>query len=120
METDGSDFFAVHETMREAAARAREGGGPTLVHARTERFYGHFEGDAVAYRAPGEIDRLRAERDPLTHFRARVSAAGLLAEADLSAIDRDVAALIDAAVAESIAAPPVPLGDLTKDVYVKY
>jgi pyruvate dehydrogenase E1 component alpha subunit len=118
--TDGSDFFAVHETMRECIERAREGSEPSLVHARTERFYGHFEGDAMGYRAPGEVEKLRATKDPLVGFRRRVTEAHLLTGEDLDGVDREVLALIDAAVADAEAAPPVPLEMLTTDVYVSY
>ena len=57
---DGFDFFAVHEAAGEAVARAREGGGPTLIEVKFTRYFGHFEGDQQLYRAdevaqrPGE------------------------------------------------------------------
>ena len=47
---DGFDFFAVHEAAGEAIARAREGGGPTLLECKITRYYGHFEGDQQTYR----------------------------------------------------------------------
>ena len=59
---DGSDFFAVHEAAGEAVARARSGGGPTLLECKTVRFFGHFEGDAQTYRGENEIED--AAREP--------------------------------------------------------
>src|SRR5271163_3796292 len=53
VEVDGSDFFAVYETAGEAIARARSGGGASLIHSRVLRYFGHFEGDATTYRGPG-------------------------------------------------------------------
>ncbi|MGH7118950.1 MAG: thiamine pyrophosphate-dependent dehydrogenase E1 component subunit alpha, partial [Acetobacteraceae bacterium] len=44
---DGRDFFAVHQAAGDAIARARKGEGPALLHVKLERFYGHFEGDAM-------------------------------------------------------------------------
>ena len=38
------------------------------------RYYGHFEGDATTYRAPGEVEKLRRESDCLARFRRRVTA----------------------------------------------
>jgi TPP-dependent pyruvate/acetoin dehydrogenase alpha subunit len=70
---DGDDFFAVHEAAREAVERARSGGGPSAIEVDTCRFYGHHSGDAQLYRGRDEVRRLRAERDPLKHFRARVT-----------------------------------------------
>ena len=119
-EVDGHDLFAVHEAAREAVERARAGHGPSLIHVRLNRYYGHFEGDAMTYRAPGEVEKLRAERDCLTLFRTRVGEAGLLEADQLDAIDGEVAELIDEAVAEAAAAPPPAPEDLVSDVYISY
>ena len=119
-EVDGHDLFAVHEAAREAVERARAGHGPSLIHVRLNRYYGHFEGDAMTYRAPGEVEKLRAERDCLTLFRARVGEAGLLEADQLDAIDAEVSELIDEAVAEAAAAPPPGPEDLVSDVYISY
>jgi pyruvate dehydrogenase E1 component alpha subunit len=78
VEVDGIDFFAVNEAAREAVARARDGGGPSLIHVKLHRYFGHFEGDAMTYRESGEVEQLRAERDCLARFRQRVTEAGLL------------------------------------------
>ena len=40
---DGSDFFEVYEAAGEMIERARNGGGPSLLHSRVLRYYGHFE-----------------------------------------------------------------------------
>lgn len=117
---DGSDFFAVHEASREAVERARAGGGPSAIEMRITRFYGHFEGDPQIYRAADEVASLRQNFDCLKIFRARVTAANLLEPAQLDAIDAEVAALIDRAVAMAKAAPFPSAADLTTDVYVKY
>ena len=49
VEVDGHDFFAVYEAAGEAVERARNGGGPTLLECKLNRYYGHFEGDAQTY-----------------------------------------------------------------------
>src|SRR5918999_6463476 len=46
---DGHDFFAGYKTAGEAIRRAREGGGPTLVEFKVNRYYGNFEGDSQTY-----------------------------------------------------------------------
>jgi pyruvate dehydrogenase E1 component alpha subunit len=117
---NGDDFFAVHEAAREAIGRARAGGGPSAIEVDTCRFYGHHSGDAQLYRGKDEVKRLREERDCLKHFRARVTEAALLEAADLDAVDREVADLIDSAVAAARAAPPPDPGVLLTDVYVSY
>jgi TPP-dependent pyruvate/acetoin dehydrogenase alpha subunit len=117
---DGHDFFAVHEAAGEAIARARDGGGPTLLECKVNRYYGHFEGDAQTYRAPGEVDEVRRTRDCLEQFARRVTSAGLLEQDDLSRIDDEVKTLIDDAVREAKAASDPTEKDLLTDVYVSY
>ncbi|HSG89719.1 MAG TPA: thiamine pyrophosphate-dependent dehydrogenase E1 component subunit alpha, partial [Pseudomonadales bacterium] len=117
---DGHDFFAVYEATRDAVQRARNGGGPSLVEVKLDRFYGHFEGDNQNYRPAGEVNRIREQKDCLKRFIARVTGEGLAAAGELAAIDEEVLRLIEDAVAQAKAAPdPLP-EDLTTDVYIKY
>jgi len=120
VEVDGHDFFAVNAAAREAVTRARDGSGPSLIHVRLGRHYGHFEGDAMTYRAPGEVERLRAEKDCLDLFRRKVTEAGLLDAAQLDTIDAEVARLIDDAAAAAASAPRPTPDDLLTDVYASY
>lgn len=117
---DGTDFFAVYEVAGEVIKRAREGGGPSLMECKMIRFFGHFEGDAQTYKAPGENEDNRANRDCLKIFRARVTETGVVSDEEMDAIDTEVLALIDAAVEEAVAAPFPTAADLTTDVYVSY
>ena len=119
-EVDGFDFFAVHEAAGIAIERARDGGGPSMLHVKLARYYGHFEGDATTYRAPGEVDRIRAEQDCLQRFRARVLEAALLESGDFAAVDQAVAEEMEVAVRAAKAAPPPGEADLLADVYVAY
>lgn len=117
---DGHDFFAVYEAAGEAVARARDGGGPSLLECKVNRYFGHFEGDQQTYRAPGEVDEIRETRDCLVGFRTRVLSAGLVDEATLDTIDSEIRKLIDEAVDEAKAAPEPGPDDLLTDVYVSY
>jgi pyruvate dehydrogenase E1 component alpha subunit len=117
---DGHDFFAVYRAANEAIDRMRAGAGPQFVHIEFTRYYGHFEGDGMTYRPPGEVQEERRYLDPLKLFRSRITSAGLLDESQLDAIDADIAALIDKAVADARSAPPPHADDLTTDVYKTY
>jgi len=117
---DGHDFFAVYEAAGEAIRRAREGGGPSLVECKVNRYFGHFEGDAQTYRAENEFEEVRREKDCFLFFRRRVTEAGLVDEADLDSIDAEVKQLIDEAVEEAKAAPDPEPDKLLTDVYVSY
>ena len=117
---DGHDFFAVYRAAKEAVDKMRAGQGPQFIHIEFTRYYGHFEGDAMTYRPPGEVQEERKYLDCLKFFRSRVTSAGLLEAGDLDGIDGEVGALIDRAVAEARAAPPPTYEDLTTDVYNTY
>jgi pyruvate dehydrogenase E1 component alpha subunit len=119
-EVDGHDFFAVYEAAKEAIDRARAGEGPSLLHVKLNRYYGHFEGDAMTYRAEGEVEALRESVDSLGIFRTRVTETGLLEAGRLDDIDREVAATIGQAVTAAMSARPPGEEDLLTDVYVSY
>ncbi|MBL8931142.1 MAG: thiamine pyrophosphate-dependent dehydrogenase E1 component subunit alpha [Kineosporiaceae bacterium] len=116
---DGFDFFAVHEAAGEAISRARAGGGPTLIEMKFTRYYGHFEGDQQKYRAD-EVAQAREHLDCLLRFRTTVTGDGRVSAQALDAVDADVAALIDEAVAKAKADPKPGDDDLTTDVYITY
>jgi acetoin:2,6-dichlorophenolindophenol oxidoreductase subunit alpha len=117
---DGFDFFAVHEAAGEAIARARSGGGPTLLECKVMRYFGHFEGDQQTYRADHEVEDLRRDRDCLNAFARRVTEAGIVEAGELSAIDEATRRLMDEAVSEAKAAPDPTAADVLTDVYVRY
>lgn len=85
---DGNDVLAVYETARKAVERARNGGGPTLIEARTYRHSGHHEGDVMfgTYRTEEELNRW-LERCPLRTFRQYLLEKNLFPEAELNAVE---------------------------------
>jgi acetoin:2,6-dichlorophenolindophenol oxidoreductase subunit alpha len=99
---DGNDLWAVHDAASAAVARAREGGGPTLLECATYRHYGHSKGDPATYRPRDEVARWM-ERDPLTIARERLLADGV-PEARLAELDEATQARIDGAVQHALAA----------------
>lgn len=76
-----NDPVAIYEAAGEAVSRARRGGGPSLIEVKTDRLFGHFEGDAQAYRTKEELALLQ-ERDAIRAFERR-----LIESADLTAKD---------------------------------
>lgn len=120
VKADGCDYFSVYEAMGELLDHARAGKGPCAAEFRTTRFFGHFEGDPQKYRAKDEVKRHREEMDCLKNFRARVLGEKSLKAAELEAIDAEVLALIDDAVASARAAPSPAPGEIVTDVYISY
>ncbi|MGH3319603.1 MAG: thiamine pyrophosphate-dependent dehydrogenase E1 component subunit alpha [Streptosporangiaceae bacterium] len=116
---DGYDVVAVDEAANEAVDRARRGEGPSLIEARTWRYFGHFEGDQTTYRTAEQSAAYR-EHDPLTHFAGQAIAQGLLTPDDVEAADRRAAEAVEAAVAYGDASPEPAPEDALTDVYVSY
>jgi 2-oxoisovalerate dehydrogenase E1 component len=97
---DGNDVFAMWLAMKEAAERARSGGGPTLIEAKTYRTVGHHEGDPVigTYRTQEEVDAW-IKRDPVDMFRKRLVEDYAVATADdLADIEAHIEKTVQAAL----------------------
>lgn len=113
---DGNDPVAVYHTAREAIARARSGGGPTLIEAMTFRFNGHLIGDTGDYIPKAEYAAAVAA-DPYPRYRAWLVEQGHAKAAELDAIDARVTAEVDEAVAFAYASPLTDLSELDLDIY---
>jgi TPP-dependent pyruvate/acetoin dehydrogenase alpha subunit len=89
---DGQDLQLVYEATAAAVQRARQGGGPTFIEAKTYRFDEHCHNLQVpiAYRAAAELVHYKTQRDPLRLYRARLLKDGA-AEAVVEGIEEDVA-----------------------------
>lgn len=101
-EVDGTDVELVADVARRLVAAARSGNGPQILECRTQRWRGHYEGDPQKYRDAGNLALARS-CDPLTVAANRIAAQGVPADR-LCAIEDEVAARINAAVAAARAA----------------
>jgi len=114
---DGMDVLEVHRAAGEAIARARAGGGPTLLECKTYRFQGHYVGDpGTAYRLPQEVEEWK-QRDPIPSFAHRVVAEGLITAAELQAIDAALQRELEDAIQFAEASPEPDLEDALQDIY---
>jgi acetoin:2,6-dichlorophenolindophenol oxidoreductase subunit alpha len=113
---DGNDVEAVHAAAGEAVARARGGGGPTLLECVTYRWRGHYEGDPQPYRGADEVERWKL-RDPLRIAERRLAAAGALDETARADLWEETARRIEEAVAAAAAAPMPSPEQALEDVY---
>ena len=109
-EVDGNDVTAVWQAAGEAVARARDGGGPSFIEARTYRIQGHFEAESFVlgngrYRDSEEIEAWR-QKDPIALFRSRARVVGNRRAADLDAIEAGVLDRVADAVAYAEAGQP--------------
>jgi TPP-dependent pyruvate/acetoin dehydrogenase alpha subunit len=115
---DGNDVLAVYEAVRQAAERARRGGGPTLLVAQTYRIEGHTVGDPLTYRPKGEVDEWKSpERDPISRFEQALSREAGFARHELEALRGRAEAEIDEAVTYAMASPEPEISSLWEDLY---
>ncbi len=97
---DGNDVEAVFEASRAARSRALAGKGPTLIEAVTMRMHGHAAHDDMKY-VPSQLVEEWRGRDPIDRQSERLSALGV----DVESVRATIAAEIDAATEEALAAP---------------
>ncbi len=99
LRVDGNDVLAVYSGVKEAADRARQGGGPTFVECVTYRMGPHSSSDDPSrYRSDDEVAAW-AKKDPLDRFDRFLRRAELLddgaRERMIEEIEREISAAID-------------------------
>lgn len=118
---DGQDVMAVHETVSVAVARARSGGGPTLVEAKTYRYCPHSEAGGTAkatvYRSEAEV-KSWLSRDPIEIFSTRLRSTAVLAADAFEALTASVQAEVEAAVTFALQSPAPEPHELLEDVFI--
>jgi pyruvate dehydrogenase E1 component alpha subunit len=112
---DGNDPEAVRDAVQEAVDRCRNGAGPVLLEAMTQRIVGHYIGDVQHYRPPGELDAALAA-EPIARAERVARAAGV-GDADLAALRQRVVEEIDRAAEAALAAPLADPATVEEHVY---
>ncbi len=113
---DGMDVTAVERAALAAVATVRAGDGPRFLELATYRFRAHSMFDAELYREKREVESWKL-RDPIASLSTLMKLGGALDDAGLSALESEVAAELDAAVAFAEAGTLEPVDELTRDVY---
>lgn len=114
---DGGDVLAVYRAASEAVARARSGGGPTLLEATCVRLQSHSsDDDQRRYRSVEDLDEMR-RHDPLERFRADLESSSILAEGEADQIRQECQRVIDQAQEEADQAPAPAAGTALDHVY---
>jgi pyruvate dehydrogenase E1 component alpha subunit len=113
---DGTDVLAVHREATSAIAKARAGGGPTLLELVTLRMDGHAIHDDASYVPPDLLAAWEASDPIARHERWLRDEAGLSSE-ELEALVAGVTAAVDEAVALADASPWPDPATVTDGVY---
>jgi 2-oxoisovalerate dehydrogenase E1 component len=117
IELDGNDVLAIYEAAGEAIARARKGDGPTLIECKTYRQRAHAEGMRDAgYRTADEINEWKG-RDPIKRLAARLLEGGDTTQDELDAMDAEIRATVEEAVAYAEQSPWPDPATLLDHVY---
>ena len=116
---DGADVLAVFEATREAAARARSGGGPTFIEAVTYRAAPHGTADdPSAYVDPARVEEAR-RTECLGRYEGYLRRRGLLDDALAEQVRAEAAELMRAAIAQAEAEPAPDPGLVFANAYAE-
>lgn len=113
---DGMDIHAVRKGLSEALDRARSGGGPTLIEAKTYRFSGHSRADQALYRPDGELDEWK-KRDPLLVTEMNLISRGLLTREKIDEIKMAMVKTMDDIVTKTRNDPEPELASMFSNIW---
>ena len=114
---DGMDVLKVKEVVETAVTNAREGKGPALIECKTYRYYGHSRSDPRVYRTKEEEVEWKG-KDPVERFKKRILKEGVMTEAEIEELEKDVNRQVDSAAEYALNSPFPSPDTLTEDVYV--
>jgi TPP-dependent pyruvate/acetoin dehydrogenase alpha subunit len=115
---DGMDVMAVYEAAGEAIDRARRGDGPSLLEAKTYRFFDHvgMRGMGLTYRSDEELEAWR-RKDALLSFEAMLLDMGVMTKRKLTSFYKKLDEELAAAIQFAEASPFPDPSELLEDVY---
>ena len=105
---DGMDIIAVHTALDAAVAKARAGGGPTMIESLCYRYTPHSTYDGTPVYRTREEEAEWKEKDPLVRTRAYLLGRGLIDEEFEEKTRSEMRANVDAAIDELEAMPLPP------------
>ena len=94
MQVDGMDVRAVKAAGDQAVEWCRSGKGPFLLEMQTYRYRGHSMSDPAKYRSKDEVQKMRAEHDPMEQVRQRLIDGKSASEDDLKAVDKEIREIV--------------------------
>lgn len=115
---DGMDALAVRAVAMDAVARAKRGEGPTLIEAKTYRYFDHqgIKGMRIPYRDPAEVEAWK-ERDAIKLLEVIGIERGLATQEDFAATWSQTQADISDAIEFARSSPDPDPADILDDVY---
>ena len=117
-QVDGMDVLAVKEAADRAVKWCRAGNGPMLLEMKTYRYRGHSMSDPAKYRSKDEVQKMRAERDPIDQVKQHLLDGGIMTEEEMKALDKAHKAVIAEAAKFALASPEPAPEELYTDILV--
>ena len=114
---DGNDLFAVYQAVNEAATRARNGDGPTLIECHTYRMWAHTTADDPTRYVNENVERDWATRDPIERVQSYLAGKGLWNDEKAAQWNDEIASEIQAAFDEAASVPPAGPESLYEHVF---
>ena len=114
---DGMDVVAVRDAGVKAAAHCRAGKGPYILEIKTYRYRGHSMSDPAKYRTREEVQKMRAQRDPIESIRSLLVSEKLSTDEEIKIIDKEIKEIINSCAEYAKESPEVPAEELWTDIY---
>ncbi|HEY0022809.1 MAG TPA: pyruvate dehydrogenase (acetyl-transferring) E1 component subunit alpha [Longimicrobium sp.] len=115
---DGMDVLDMYRVTKEAVDRARAGGGPTLIEARTYRFVGHSMSDPVSgvYRTKEDVEKEKGN-DPIRIFADLLARQNILSQEELEQMDEEVKRVSEESADFAEKSPEPAVDELYTEIY---
>ena len=114
---DGMDVIAVKTAGDKAANYCRAGKGPYILEIKTYRYRGHSMSDPAKYRTREEVQKMRAQRDPIEAIRTLLVSEKHATDEEIKTIDKEIKEIINACAEYAKDSPEVSAEELWTDVY---
>ncbi len=116
---NGMSVIAVRDAAARALEHARSGQGPYILEMNTYRYRGHSMSDPAKYRSKEEVTKMREQHDPIDQLKEKLLSEGLIDEAGLKEIDREVKVIVTEAAEFSQTSPEPDPSELWTDVLIE-
>ena len=114
---DGMDVIAVKTAGDKAADYCRAGKGPYILEIKTYRYRGHSMSDPAKYRTREEVQKMRAQRDPIEAVRTLLISEKHAIDEEIKTIDKEIKEIINACAEYAKDSPEVSAEELWTDIY---
>lgn len=116
IQVDGMDVRAVQAAGQMAVDWCRSGKGPIILEMLTYRYRGHSMSDPAKYRSKEEVQKMRAEQDPIEQVKARILEKKWADEESLKGIDKEVREIVADAAEFAQTDPEPDVSELYTDI----